>query len=90
MAMVRGLPITAIKIDKAFIDDIDTDTLSARFVAGVIEAAHSLGLRVTAEGIERPEQVVRLRELGCDSAQGYLIARPAPLAELLAIGPTSH
>jgi diguanylate cyclase (GGDEF)-like protein len=90
MAMLRGLPITAIKIDKAFIDDIDTDTLSARFVAGVIEAAHSLGLRVTAEGIERPEQVVRLRELGCDSAQGYLIARPASLAELPAIGPTSH
>jgi EAL domain-containing protein (putative c-di-GMP-specific phosphodiesterase class I) len=56
----------------------------------VIEAAHSLGLRVTAEGIERPEQVVRLRELGCDSAQGYLIARPVSLAESPAIGPTSH
>jgi diguanylate cyclase (GGDEF)-like protein len=76
LAMLRHLPLSAVKIDKAFIDHIDTTAADALLVRGVIDAAHALGLGVTAEGVERPGQLERLRELGCDTAQGFLISRP--------------
>ncbi len=49
----------------------------------MIYLAHSFGLEVTAEGIEREEQRMRLRELGCESGQGYLFGRPVPAARML-------
>jgi predicted signal transduction protein with EAL and GGDEF domain len=82
LAMLRDLPLAAVKIDKAFIDNIDTTPADALLVGGVIDAAHALGLSVTAEGVERPSQLQRLRQLGCDTAQGYLISRPAAADEL--------
>ena len=82
LAMLRDLPLAAVKIDKAFIDHIDTTASDALLVGGVIDAAHALGLTVTAEGVERPGQLSRLRELGCDTAQGYLISRPVAAIDL--------
>lgn len=76
LAMLRHLPLAAVKIDKAFIDHIDTAPADALLVRGVIDAAHALGLTVTAEGVERHAQLQRLHELGCDTAQGFLISRP--------------
>jgi len=82
LAMLRHLPLAAVKIDKAIIDHIDTTPADALLVRGVIDAAHALGLSVTAEGVERPGQLQRLRELGCDTAQGYLISQPMPPSAL--------
>ncbi|MFB0840333.1 putative bifunctional diguanylate cyclase/phosphodiesterase [Arthrobacter sp. E44] len=82
LALLRELPLTGLKLDKAFIDAIDTDRTSAILVASVIGPAKILGLRTTAEGVERESQLAVLRGLGCDTAQGYLISRPLPAAEL--------
>ncbi|HEX2902633.1 MAG TPA: EAL domain-containing protein [Jatrophihabitans sp.] len=82
LSMLRELPLTAVKIDKSFIDCVDASPADAALVRGVIEAAHALGLTVTAEGVERPQQLAVLRELGCDTAQGFLIGRPAPAGQL--------
>ncbi|WP_189337463.1 putative bifunctional diguanylate cyclase/phosphodiesterase [Arthrobacter sp. AFG7.2] len=82
LALLRELPLTGLKLDKSFIDAVDTDPTSRILVAGVMASARALGLRTTAEGVERETQLAVLRELGCGTAQGYLIARPLPPAEL--------
>ncbi|MFJ6311325.1 putative bifunctional diguanylate cyclase/phosphodiesterase [Pseudarthrobacter oxydans] len=82
LSLLRELPLTGLKLDKSFIDTIDTDPTSAALVASVMASARALGLRTTAEGVERETQLAVLRGLGCDTAQGYLIARPLPPAEL--------
>lgn len=86
LARLRALPLYAIKIDRHIVARVDTDAADAHLLAGVISAAHTLGLRVIAEGVERQSQLERLEELGCDAAQGYLIGRPAP-ASLLPADP---
>jgi diguanylate cyclase (GGDEF)-like protein len=78
LEMLHHLPLSAVKIDKTFIDNIDESQADALMIRGVIDAAHALGLTVIAEGVERQTQLDILRELGCDSAQGYLISRPVP------------
>lgn len=83
LSMLRDLPVDTLKIDRSIVDRVDTHTADAQLVAGVIGAAHSLGLTVVAEGVERPAQLQRLRELGCDSAQGYLISRPGPADDVV-------
>lgn len=81
LAMLRALPLTTLKIDKAFIRDIDSETHTATIIRGLIQTLNALGVRVTAEGVERQEQLDLLRDMGCHTAQGYLIARPMPAAE---------
>jgi EAL domain-containing protein (putative c-di-GMP-specific phosphodiesterase class I) len=61
------------RIDKSFVDNVDTDPAAEALIAMIIEGAHRLGLTVIAEGVERDEQRRRLRTLGCDAAQGYLL-----------------
>ncbi|WGL51229.1 EAL domain-containing protein [Nocardioides sp. BP30] len=82
LAMLRRLPVSTLKIDQSIVGRIDSDRADAELVSGVISAAHILGLTVIAEGVERPSQLERLRTLGCDSVQGYLIGRPQPALEL--------
>jgi diguanylate cyclase (GGDEF)-like protein len=82
LAMLRDLPLTTVKIDKTFIDTIEDSPEDALLVGGVIDTAHALGLRVTAEGVERPGQLHLLRAMGCDTAQGFLISRPVPADRL--------
>ena len=76
LMQLRQLPFTEVKIDKFFVDDATTSADSRLIVRTIIDLAHGLGLSVTAEGIETVEQLRLLRELGCDVAQGYLIATP--------------
>ncbi|WP_430780339.1 putative bifunctional diguanylate cyclase/phosphodiesterase [Actinoplanes sp. G11-F43] len=78
LSHLRGLPATEIKIDRAFVMDVAHDPQSRAIVRSVIELAHGLGSRVTAEGVETPEVYRWLIEAGCDEAQGYLIGRPVP------------
>jgi diguanylate cyclase (GGDEF)-like protein len=89
LSLLKGFPLSRLKIDQSFVRDLCTNSEGAAVVRTIIYLAHSFGLDVTAEGIEREEQRMRLRELGCESGQGYLFGRPVPatrMLELLANG----
>ncbi|MGH8032073.1 MAG: putative bifunctional diguanylate cyclase/phosphodiesterase [Luteimonas sp.] len=75
-AYLKRLPITTIKIDKAFIDDLTSDPEDAAITSAVITMAHSLGLNVVAEGVETAAQMRFLVDHGCDEVQGYLVSPP--------------
>ncbi|PTU73055.1 putative bifunctional diguanylate cyclase/phosphodiesterase [Pseudomonas mangrovi] len=79
---LNSLPISLLKIDKSFVGGMLERSENERLVRAMIELAHNLGLEVVAEGVEQFEQLERLRAFGCDQAQGYLISRPLPLADL--------
>jgi len=76
LSYLADLPVSAIKIDKSFIDRVAQDADGAAMVRSVIDLSHALGLSCTAEGVERRDQLAVLDDLGCDSIQGYLFARP--------------
>jgi diguanylate cyclase (GGDEF)-like protein len=82
LSMLKERPIDGIKIDRSFVAGLPADTSSGAIVAAVVGMAHALGRSVTAEGIETSEQLAFLQALGCDFAQGYLVGRPMPFAEL--------
>lgn len=78
LAVLARLPIDAIKIDRAFVQDIEVNCNARAVASAIIAMAHSLRLTVLAEGVERAETLATLAELGCDEYQGYL--RSPPLA----------
>jgi EAL domain-containing protein (putative c-di-GMP-specific phosphodiesterase class I)/GGDEF domain-containing protein len=82
LTYLKQIRADELKIDKSFILGLDQSSRDALLVKSTIDLAHSLGLKVTAEGVETPTALALLRGMGCDMAQGYLIGRPAPLAEL--------
>jgi EAL domain-containing protein (putative c-di-GMP-specific phosphodiesterase class I) len=75
---LRRLPLTFVKIDRSFVDGLGTDQEDERIVSAVVDLAANLGLRSIGEGVETNDQLARLREVGCDQAQGYLFTRPLP------------
>jgi diguanylate cyclase (GGDEF)-like protein len=78
LSYLQRFPIDVIKIDKAFIDGMESRSSESALARSIIQLAEVLGLRVTAEGVEHAEQAHRLRELRCDTGQGYFFARPLP------------
>jgi diguanylate cyclase (GGDEF)-like protein len=82
LAQLRGMPLAEIKIDRAFVSDLLTDPESRAIVRSVIELAHGLGSKVTAEGVETPDVADWLASAGCDKAQGYLYSRPVAWKEI--------
>lgn len=87
------LPISLLKIDKSFVDQMNARPQNGRLVRAMIGLAHELGLEVVAEGVEGAAQLGQLRRFGADQVQGYLISKPLPLAELgrfLAEGRQAH
>ena len=82
LSYLKLLPVTELKIDKTFVMDMLEDDNDAGIVRAVIDLGHHLGLRVTAEGVENPETLAQLRDLGCDLGQGFVWARPLPREEL--------
>ena len=82
---LRSLPASEIKIDRSFVDRIDTSPSDHVMVNSTIQLAHSLGRRVVAEGVERRETLDALVAMGCDEAQGYLIAKPMKLRDLTSL-----
>jgi diguanylate cyclase (GGDEF)-like protein len=81
LAYLRQLPVSVIKIDRSFVQQILTEPSDALIVRGVIELAHAFGLRCVAEGVETSVHQEMLREMGCEYAQGFGIARPMPAQE---------
>lgn len=82
LTYLKQIRADELKIDKSFILGLDQSSRDALLVKSTIDLAHSLGLKVTAEGVETPTALALLRGMGCDLAQGYLIGRPVPLAVL--------
>ncbi len=85
LAYLRTFPIRSLKIDRTFIRDIDRDPESATLAQGVVGLGRSLGLRLIAEGVETPRQLEMLKGYGCQEMQGFLLSRPVPAEEALAI-----
>jgi EAL domain-containing protein (putative c-di-GMP-specific phosphodiesterase class I)/GGDEF domain-containing protein len=84
LAYLKNIPADELKIDKAFVMNLARDPTDAVLVRSAVSLAHSLGLRVVAEGVENAGALDLLYAMGCDLAQGYLIARPMPLTDLVA------
>ncbi len=74
------MPVHEVKIDRSFVQGLESDPEFASVVRSAIDMGHGLGLKVVAEGIETEEAASRLRDFGCDVAQGYWYAKPMPLA----------
>ena len=82
LSYLRDLPIDELKLDRSFIFPMADNERTAALVASTIDLAHSLGLRMVAEGVETHLTYTQLKRLGCDQAQGYYMSRPVPAAEL--------
>ena len=78
LSYIARLPITALKIDRAFVTDMTSGAVGLVLVSSIIALAHSLKLKVVAEGVETEEQASMLLNLDCDEAQGYLFSKPVP------------
>ncbi|MBC7559248.1 MAG: EAL domain-containing protein [Dermatophilaceae bacterium] len=82
LGYLRDLPIDELKLDRSFISPLTQDERTSALVASTIDLAHSLGLRMVAEGVESHLAYSKLARLGCDQAQGFWMSRPVPAAEL--------
>jgi diguanylate cyclase (GGDEF)-like protein len=79
---LRTLPVGELKIDRSFVSKMSQDSADAAIVRSTVELAHSLGMRVVAEGVEDHATWDRLTDIGCDLIQGYVLSHPLPAAEL--------
>jgi diguanylate cyclase (GGDEF)-like protein/PAS domain S-box-containing protein len=82
IASLKHLNVDFLKIDKCFVDEILTDSKTRVLIQSMIEMGHSLGYKITAEGIEKENQFNELKKLGCDSAQGHLFSKPVSPNEI--------
>ena len=82
LSYLQRFPVDRLKIDQSFVRDIGADPNDAIIARAVISLGHSLGMSVIAEGVSSREQLIFLRENGCDEIQGYLFSRPVPIEEL--------
>jgi diguanylate cyclase (GGDEF)-like protein/PAS domain S-box-containing protein len=79
LTFLRGFPGDALKIDRSFVQAMGVDEGAFQIVKAIIGLAHNMGMQVVAEGVETPWHLETLRDLECDLAQGFLIARPLPV-----------
>lgn len=78
MAYLRDLPVTALKIDKSFVAQMQQSQRDLRIVAAMVNIANELGMQTVAEGVETAEQMIALRDLRCGQLQGFYLMRPSP------------
>jgi EAL domain-containing protein (putative c-di-GMP-specific phosphodiesterase class I) len=89
LSHLKNFPVDTLKIDRSFVNNLGQAAIDSTLLASIVDLAHVLGLSVTAEGVEHEAQLEDLKQLGCDTAQGYLLARPLvpeAVTELLAQG----
>jgi len=79
-----------VKVDRTFVDGLGSDSHDSALVAAILAMAEALDLEVTAEGVERQDQLDNLKNLGCQRAQGFYLARPMPAADLDRLIAKSH
>ena len=79
---LRFVPLNALKIDRSFVMNLATSRSDAAIIEAIIALAHSLNLKVIAEGVETEQQLAFLKSRGCDEVQGYLLSRPLPVEEI--------
>jgi diguanylate cyclase (GGDEF)-like protein len=82
LSYLKRLPVQSLKIDKAFVLNLDDDEADQRIVRGSIRLAHGFGMTVVAEGVESASAAERLKDYGCDYGQGFYFGRPAAAAEI--------
>jgi EAL domain-containing protein (putative c-di-GMP-specific phosphodiesterase class I) len=82
LRLLSGLPVTTLKIDRSFVQNACVSQGGLTLVSTIISLARSFGMKTVAEGVETAEQLRMLRGLGCDQAQGYYFAKPAPSADV--------
>jgi diguanylate cyclase (GGDEF)-like protein/PAS domain S-box-containing protein len=82
LSYLKQLPIDTLKIDRSFTNNLPDDREGVVIVQAIVAMAHSLGLRVTAEGVETREQLAMLRKMRCDEYQGFLFSKPIPADEM--------
>ncbi len=82
LAYLTRMPISHIKVDRCFVSGLLVDAESAAILRAILAMSKSLGLRVTAEGVESREQVLELVTMGCDALQGYYFSRPVPADQI--------
>jgi diguanylate cyclase (GGDEF)-like protein len=75
---LKNLPVDTLKVDRSFVDKLGHTSTDSAIVASIVDLAHTLGLSVTAEGVEHEAQLENLKNIGCDTAQGFYLARPQP------------
>lgn len=85
LSRLKKLPVSELKIDQSFIKDMEQSPNDEVIVRSTIELAHNLGLSVVAEGVESQDTLNRLTQLGCDTAQGYIISEPLSLEQFNAL-----
>jgi diguanylate cyclase (GGDEF)-like protein len=83
LSYLKRFPIQKLKIDRSFINDVDTDDTDAAIAKSIIDLAHNMSLKVVAEGVERPSQSRWLIDKGCDQVQGFYYAKPLSEQDLL-------
>jgi diguanylate cyclase (GGDEF)-like protein len=89
LAYLRDLPVNELKLDRAFLAAAADDDRAVAIIRSTIDLAHALKLRIVAEGVETPANLELISQLGCDTAQGYLLGRPAPAAILFPTAPSA-
>jgi EAL domain-containing protein (putative c-di-GMP-specific phosphodiesterase class I) len=90
LSRLRRIPVDTLKIDRAFIMNMDTDPESREIVRTIIMLAHNLGLKVVAEGTETQAHINQLKQLNCEMAQGYLYSKPADDQAMLKLLAGNH
>src|SRR5699024_144568 len=85
LSYLRSFPFDKIKIDRSFVQDMGANADARAIVKAVISLGASLGITITAEGVENQSDLSRLKAEGCDEGQGYLFSKAVPQAEVLAM-----